>query len=51
MCGVLQVEIKDTGHIVQCGDIEKVIGDPAQRMDILSALDLVLRQGTVLKPE
>ena len=45
------MEVKDTGHVVQCGDIEKVIGDPAQRMKILTALDLVLRQGTVLKPE
>ena len=48
---MLQVTVKDTGHIVQCGDIEKVIGNPAKRMDTLAALDLVLRQGTVLKPE
>ena len=48
---VLQVVIKYTGHIVECGTIEKVICDPAQRMDALAALDLVLRQGTVLKPE
>ncbi|CAI8030664.1 Protein argonaute-2 (Fragment), partial [Geodia barretti] len=46
-----KVVIKYTGHIVECGTIEKVICDPAQRMDALAALDLVLRQGTVLKPD
>ena len=47
----MKVTVKDTGHVVECGDIERVIGDPAQRMDALAALDLLLRQGTVLKPE
>ena len=46
-----QVIVKFTGNVVQCGDLERVIGDPAQRMGIIQALDLVLSQGAILKPE
>ena len=48
---ILQVNVKFTGHIVECGDLEKVITDPAGSRDIVSALELVLKQGVVLKPE
>lgn len=43
--------MKDTGHIVECGDIQTAIGDATLRMEILTALDILLRQGTLLKPE
>ena len=43
--------MKFTGNVVQCGDLERVIGDPAQRMGIIQVLDLVLSQGAILKPE
>ena len=48
-----QVTVKYTDHVVDCGDIKRIMdsGDTAQRMSALAALDLVLRQGTVLKPE
>ena len=47
----MQVTVKFTGHVVQCSDLKKVIGNPSERMDSLNALDLVLRQGALLKPE
>ena len=47
----LQVNVKFTGHVVQCSDLEKVITDPAGYRDVVSALELVLKQGAVLKPE
>ena len=43
--------MKFTKHVIQCDDLKGVIGNPAERMDIIQALDLVLRQGAVLKPE
>ena len=43
--------MKFTGHVVQCSDLEKVITDPAGYRDVVSALELVLKQGAVLKPE
>ena len=43
--------MKFTDHVIQCGDLKDVIGDPAQRMDIIQALDLALSQGAILKPE
>ena len=47
----MQVSVKYTHHVVQCDDLKLVAGDPGKRMDIIQALDLVLRQGAVLKPE
>lgn len=47
----MQVTVKFTGHVVQCSDLERVIGNPSERTDALNALDLVLRQGALLKPE
>ena len=47
----MQVTVKYTHHVVQCDDLKMVAGDPGKRMDIIQALDLVLRQGAVLKPE
>ena len=43
--------VKFTGHVIQLSDLERVIGNPEQRMDIIQAVDLVLRQGAILKPE
>ena len=43
--------MKFTGHVVQCGDLERVISNPTGSRDIVSALELVLKQGAVLKPE
>jgi len=48
---LVQVTVKYTSHIVQCDDLPKVMGCPEQRMEIIQALDLILRQGAVLKPE
>ena len=47
----MQVTVKFTGHVVQCSDLKRVIGNPSERTDALNALDLVLRQGALLKPE
>jgi len=46
-----EVTVKYTSHVVQCDDLPKVMGCPEQRMEIIQALDLILRQGAVLKPE
>ena len=43
--------VKFTGHVVQCGDLERVIGNAKESRDIITAVELVLRQGAVLKPE
>lgn len=47
----IQVEVKYTKRMVQLDDLERVIGDPRQRMEIIQALDLVLSQSASLKPE
>ena len=46
-----QVTLRDTGHVIECADIKTAIDDPARRTHFQAALDLVLRQGTLLKPE
>jgi eukaryotic translation initiation factor 2C len=46
-----KVTVKFTGHVVQCGDLERVIGNAKESRDIITAVELVLRQGAVLKPD
>lgn len=43
--------MKYTGHMMQLDDLEKLMGDPGQRMDIIQALDVVLRQSASLRTE
>ena len=47
----MQVDVKYTGHMVHVDELKKVIENQASRSEILNSLDIIFRQGVLLRPE